>query len=271
MLETFSVSTHTYEQNGKCLPLSVWAQQGFDTDEISRLTPATDKKDHPISGVAFRVRLIETRDTTSAGTKRSQVARVERAPEMQAVQDATTDRPIVAGNPEKETESFSGSSSTSNDSSPSQKKKSKDKDIEGEQEVFAQGQENYEVKMLMEREKAKKEKEEADAKAEEKRIDVLRKDADSILKQVAGPLTILRTVDASHHFRALPTSVKTSFQSCYDDLVSFDVTCNEVLNHNLTRELPDKQSVKRATADAKGIGTSLNTMISSLVRMTASR
>jgi hypothetical protein len=50
LLESYRVDEEIFSDGGEFLPLSVWAQKGFDTSRIEEFTPESDKKWHHVCG-----------------------------------------------------------------------------------------------------------------------------------------------------------------------------------------------------------------------------
>ena len=50
LLESYRVDEEIFQDGGEFLPLSVWAQKGFDTSRIEEFTPDPDKKWHHVCG-----------------------------------------------------------------------------------------------------------------------------------------------------------------------------------------------------------------------------
>ena len=59
MMESHSLREQVFEEGGSFLPLTVWANKGYDTQAIESLTQASDKQVHPILGECYRVSIMK--------------------------------------------------------------------------------------------------------------------------------------------------------------------------------------------------------------------
>ena len=148
-------SGEKFELGGGFEPLSYYATLGYDTKRIEELTPDSDKEEHPILGMTYRVHRMrtsvygdkgDTRDETLKGSSKLMPSRIHAAKRVKAIADATpalnedaTD-PAASGhasgsdNPDSDDGGSDSSSSTSSSSFSDKKKKKKKKKKEAQQE-----------------------------------------------------------------------------------------------------------------------------------------
>ena len=135
-MESFEVKQKKYSLGGKFLPLSKWAFDGFDANNIERLSKSEDVNDNPILGKCYRVPILETETAGARGSKRGDNMQAN-AKEMDKVMaalgeefDASTPRvraPKRARMSSSSSSPTSSSSSSSSSSSPIRVKKSRKK------------------------------------------------------------------------------------------------------------------------------------------------
>ena len=129
------VDKATASVEGKYLPLSVYASQGFDTAQIEE--KCTDTQQHPIFGLTYRVpiRAVE-RSATTEHEKTALLEKLDRRrlalpstamPDVPAVEDGQVDEKVVSEELSQKESAKSSSSSSSSSSSDSSKKKKKKK------------------------------------------------------------------------------------------------------------------------------------------------
>ena len=124
-----------YCYNGEYVPLGVWGQRGFDTDRIQRLTPESDKKEHNVLGVCYRVKILTTSNWRKREAEVTESMRASGSEKPSKVPKPTPGMGMLAledGDPDGEpsgsdNESAESSSSTSSSSSSSDKKKKRHK------------------------------------------------------------------------------------------------------------------------------------------------
>jgi hypothetical protein len=128
LLEGSEAHGEFYIDGGKFLPLSVWANQGYDVDRIERLTLKEDTKEDRVLGKTFRVKVLVTgtlKKTTQLKRKRGAAPL---ALQDQSASSSSTRRPLaledepqaLPGNtttPPASPEGASSSSTSSKDSS----------------------------------------------------------------------------------------------------------------------------------------------------------
>ena len=129
-----------FAEHGEFLPLSVWAQRGFPIDLIQERSLPVDKKNHPILGDTYRVRITSTTYSEERSNTRKSSGTYE--PNPRAGNKRRGDRDVagqeldtpLAGSPPvlaledgraSQNASSSRSSSSSSSSSKKHKKKSK--------------------------------------------------------------------------------------------------------------------------------------------------
>ena len=80
-LDKYQQQAEYFDNSGEFLPLSVWAQRGFDVDMIEQKTRPCDKQVHPVLGTTYRIHLLKTGNRGEKGWKRSHaIAQAPTAP-----------------------------------------------------------------------------------------------------------------------------------------------------------------------------------------------
>ena len=131
----------SYMNGGEFLPLAVWATRGFDANQIAQRSAESSKREHPVLGMTFRVKMhsqgergeenIRTRQVLSTRAKRAKTQCA--AGDGADGADLTTDADLqtqpegskqhAESSPDKN--SSGGSSSSSSSSSSSGKKQAR--------------------------------------------------------------------------------------------------------------------------------------------------
>jgi len=103
-LQTFSAVKENKEErffhnNGKFLPLEVWAHKGFDRVRIDTLTSDEDRRVDRVLGMTYRVEIMSTGNRGSEGTITSEALKVTHAPN--AAKSSTDEVKRLAGELER--------------------------------------------------------------------------------------------------------------------------------------------------------------------------
>ena len=140
-LENKHTKERAYKHGGAFLPLSVWAKQGYDVENIEALTAPEDRSKHPVLGDVFRVAVMEKwqggshceveGDSFNAGTDPRSV--LQKLADMLAgngglgMASSSSGGADAEATADKNSDSDSDSSSASSSSDKKKKKKSKKK------------------------------------------------------------------------------------------------------------------------------------------------
>ena len=135
LLSKYEVHEQFYEDAGQFLPMSVWANKGFDTSMILERSSAADRRMHPVLGETFRVKLLTTGTKGMEGSRREDVALTKTRKRLKTTTPADEDpadatprtpaSPTARAPPAKDSSPSSNSTASSTDSSSSDSSKAK--------------------------------------------------------------------------------------------------------------------------------------------------
>ena len=76
-LEQYEDHYENYDDSGEFLPLSVYATRGFNVQDIEANSRECDKRNDPVLGMCYRVRILRTGRGGVKGTKRASSAQAD--------------------------------------------------------------------------------------------------------------------------------------------------------------------------------------------------
>ena len=235
------VDTATASVEGKYLPLSVYAAQGFDTSQIEE--KCTDIQTHPIFGVTYRVpiRAVE-RSATIAHERTRLLERLDRhklalpstaRPDVLAVADGQVEEEEVPEElSQKESEeSSSSSSSTSSSDSGKKKKKKKSKKAKSSKKK-SKKVDNKKQKSKANSSAASKKQQQLEAHKNQRAMQAaakaqaavdrkLTQEATRVVVKVTPVVNNLNKVLQSNFFSQIPDFAQTSIKEYHLKLLSF--------------------------------------------------
>ena len=167
IVSKYTVEEEWYEEGGQFLPLSVWANKGFDTEAISQKSAASDRKVHSVLGQCYRVKLLSTGVRGFEGTRnaRDHTGRSKKAKTISASSTAAAAEIADAKDEEEQNEDSASDASSSSSSSSSDKKRKKKKKSKKSKKKDKKGNEKQKK-----REKEKQLQEKQDAKLLKARV-----------------------------------------------------------------------------------------------------
>ena len=250
------VDKATASVEGKYLPLSVYATQGFDTAQIEE--KCTDTQQHPIFGLTYRVpiRAVE-RSATIAHERTALLEKLDRH-KLALPSTARCDVPAVTDGPveekavteemlsQKESEESSSSSSSSS-SSDSGKKKKKKKKSKGKSSKKKNKKVNKKAKSRTSNSTAGKKQQQqvqqnqramqAAAKAQASIERKLLQEATRVVAKVTPVVNNCNKVLQSTFFNQIPEFAQSSIKNYHLKLVSFLQAAEEVTQLCCVRNL----------------------------------
>lgn len=170
-LENKHTKERAYKHGGAFLPLSVWAKQGYDVENIEALTTPEDRSKHPVLGDVFRVAVMEKwqggshceveGDSFNAGTDPRAV--LQKLADMLAGNGSLGLASSSSGGADAEAKAdgssdSDGDSSSSSSSSSAKKKKKKSKKNKKDNKKAKRDKKRAQKEKKKEAEKAKGEK-----------------------------------------------------------------------------------------------------------------
>jgi hypothetical protein len=123
-LTAFDITEQVFADGGEYLPLSVWANRGFNADNIRDRSAPDDIREDKVLGTCYRVRIVSKVTNTRVGNNRSSRVSLQK-PKLPALEDAPTPLALEDGTVESNIDSESSSDSSSSSSSRDRKKKKK--------------------------------------------------------------------------------------------------------------------------------------------------
>jgi hypothetical protein len=130
LLEATESHGQFYCDGGKFLPLSVWANMGYDVDRIERLTLKEDSREDRVLGKTFRVRVLSTGNKGESMLSRKSVLKRKRNAPLALDPTSRTGEPLALEDLPAGTTTpparFPGGSSSSNKSSNDSSNESSD-------------------------------------------------------------------------------------------------------------------------------------------------
>ena len=235
-------AAETFAEGGKYLPLSVWAQQGFDRSTIERLSLPQDIDEHPVLGVTYRVRiksLAKTYVREQIRTSKRRAAMPIDRPSAKPAQLAILDGNVDGDGPSDRDHGSDDSSSTSSSSSSSHaKKKKKAKKSKKDSKSKKSKKDKKEKKAKKSKkesaaEKRAREKEERDVAKKEAREDAAAvKLAETLLQKLAAPLAALKSLAEKPNFAVLVPNIKDPLQHALAKLQTLEAECLTVVQES---------------------------------------
>ena len=277
-LQQYDRSEDTYAEGGEFLPLSVWGNRGFNEHDIATKTLDVDKKQHPVLGDTFRVRIVSKSFVKSKGSVRNEnmssgPVNVKSDSEATAtmLQDA-----ISAALSKKRARSSSSSgssksgSSDSSSSDSSSKKKKRSKKHKGKKK-------NSKKNKKSKKKDSKKSKQEsaADKKAQElqekkdaKMAAACVKSATDAAAKISGPKAALDACMGHRLIDQLPSSIKDQAEESASVLQSLEDCAIRVIGSNGAdgADQIDMAAVKRAVSTAKAAEAAMQQVFKVLLR-----
>jgi hypothetical protein len=291
-----------FERGGVFLPLSVWANKGYDPETIRTKSKPENKSSHEVLGDVYRVAILATGERGARGFQSRH--ELEARPKKQlkidelllAIEGTPVPQPHELADEEdaepepspasptddsssSDSSSDSSSSSSSHDKKKKKSKKKKSKKVKKEKKKRKQKAAKKAAAALAKREKlaekkaaqkqADKEKSSAEkaAKAAKKESEQMKIHAAEILHRVNGPLQSLNSQMGHSRLSELPLSIVASSQAAQNDLVAIAdnaLAVKQGVSENLL--FPSKQ-VGSFIAEARKMETIVKSMISALQKL----
>jgi hypothetical protein len=291
-----------FERGGVFLPLSVWANKGYDPETIRTKSKPENKSSHEVLGDVYRVAILATGERGARGfqSRHELEARPKKQLKIDELLLAIKGTPVpqpheLADEEDAEPEpspasptddssssdssSDSSSSSSSHDKKKKKSKKKKSKKVKKEKKKRKQKAAKKAAAALAKREKldekkaaqkkAAQEKSSAEkaAKTAKKESEQKKIHADEILHKVKGPLQGLNSQMGHTRLSELPESIVASSQAAQNDLVAIAdnaLAVKQGVSENLL--FPSKQ-VGSFIAEARKMETIVKSMISALQKL----
>jgi hypothetical protein len=284
-----------FERGGEFLPLSVWANKGYDPETIRTKSKPENKSSHEVLGDVYRVAILATGERGARGfqSRHELEARPKKQLKIDELLLAIKGTPVpqpheLADEEDAEPEpspasptddssssdssSDSSSSSSSHDKKKKKSKKKKSKKVKKEKKKRKQKAEKRKKKLDEKKaaqKKAAQEKSSAEkaAKTAKKESEQKKIHAAEILHRVNGPLQSLNSQMGHSRLSELPLSIVASSQSAQDDLVALAdnaLAVKQGVSENLL--FPSKQ-VGSFIAEARKMETIVKSMISALQKL----
>jgi len=192
-----------FESSGEFLPLSVWATRGYDVVALEAHAAPEDKREDPIFGTIYRIRVLTTGERGAQGFQRLRCLegkrqRVKRVAQDEAIEGATSASSgsaagvfAIAGGAAAlaDAPSSSDNSSSSSSSSSSSKKKKKSKKSKSTKKSKKSKKDGKDKKKSKEKEKAQK--------AMAKEVASKKARAEKLLEKLVKPRTNLQSALAN--------------------------------------------------------------------------
>ena len=285
-LRRYEKKARFYMHNGEFLPLSVWANRGFDATRIELTTKPTDTMEHPVLGKCYRVAIVATGSKGEIGWERQSAANATNGDVQPALQIMPAPAQPVANADSEKTEKKrkanadkadgDGSSSDSDSSSSSS-------DDKATLAAKAKRAKAKEAKRSKKAEKKRKAAAAADAKLEKERSNAEKKAnlqsekeskkkkrvAEQLVKKLMPVIGALQSSLSQPQTIQAPMPIVTRAQH---DLAALDdhVKRAQLVKTNPNNALPcDLAAVATLITQAKLSNNVLASMISNITRLEA--
>jgi hypothetical protein len=203
-LENFETSVEYFRDGGAFLPLSVWATQGYNVEDIREKSRPSDVRDHPVLGLTYRVRILSGGIMGERGQKRSSSAAASSSKKLKTVRGDDNIKVLADKSEEDDTESNSTPSSSENSSSSEKNRKSK-KHKKGSKKDKKKAKKGKKRARVSKAEAAEQKKRDAENK---KAVAANKKDAAAVIVKMEGPLAGLMVLVAKPGFSDLPAVIR---------------------------------------------------------------